>query len=451
MRDMPTLCACLTLSLALLSADEGVARALREAPSVPLDARVDAGKVTVLAPPGVPDRFTPPPPIVRRIAAEAGEVPVDPATFAAARAAIDRGLGFLRASQGPGGGWMEGTKAQGSEAPKVSKAASSAVTGLVLRAFAQAGLIESNEPAVGRGVRSLLSACWGESGFEPDASGGLATYVASCTALGLASLDSPAHAERLREVIAWLRRAQWDQGEGVRPEQDWFGGVGYGSRGRPDLSNTQMMLEALHESGASADDPAVQRALAFVARCQNVRSEGGPAWANAGGADGGFVYTVANGGESFASEAAGEGRFGEKMPEGTRALRSYGSMTYAGYKSMLFAGLGRDDPRVHAALEWARAHWTLSENPGLGTQGLFYYRLALARALAASGRDAIDDAAGARHDWRRELVTALVAAQRSDGSWVNEQDRWMEGEADLVTAYAVLALEEAIKPSRQSQ
>ena len=45
-----------------------VERALRDAPSVTLDARVDASKITRLPPPGVPDRLTPPPPIVRRIA-----------------------------------------------------------------------------------------------------------------------------------------------------------------------------------------------------------------------------------------------------------------------------------------------------------------------------------------------------------------------------------------------
>jgi squalene-hopene/tetraprenyl-beta-curcumene cyclase len=441
----------MAIATSLVATQSDVQRALRDSPTVPLDTRVDASKITRLPPPGVPDRLTPPPPITRRIAESAGDVPIEPAAFDAARAAILRGLEFLRRSQAASGAWMEGTPAQGSEAPKVSQAASSAVTGLVIRAFAQAGLLENNDPAVARAVASLVKACWGANGFEPDASGGLATYVASCTALALASIDSLAHAERLREVVGWLQRAQWDQGEGLGPEQDWFGGVGYGSRGRPDLSNTQMMLEALHESGAAAEDPAVQRALAFVARCQNVRSEGAAPWANTGGADGGFVYTVANGGESFASEAAGEGRFGERMPEGTRALRSYGSMTYAGYKSMLFAGLRRDDPRVLAAFDWARAHWSMQENPGLGKQGLFYYRLALARALAASGRDTIEDTGGTRHDWRKEVVDALVASQRPDGSWINDQDRWMEGEPDLVTAYAVLALEEAIKPSRQSR
>jgi squalene-hopene/tetraprenyl-beta-curcumene cyclase len=148
---------------------------------------------------------------------------------------------------------------------------------------------------------------------------------------------------------------------------------------------------------------------------------------------------------------AGEGRYGEKMPPGTRALRSYGSMTYAGYKSLLFAGLAKNDPRVLAALEWITSHYTMNENPGLGQQGLFYYRLAMARALLAGGMDSIKDSAGTAHDWRCELINALVASQQADGSWVNPQDRWMEGQPDLVTAYALLAIEEAIKPTLQSQ
>jgi squalene-hopene/tetraprenyl-beta-curcumene cyclase len=117
---------------------------------------------------------------------------------------------------------------------------------------------------------------------------------------------------------------------------------------------------------------------------------------------------------------------------------------------MLFAGLGRDDPRVQAALAWLQAHFTMHENPGLGKQGLFYYRLALSRALLAGGAETVTDASGAPHDWRCELVEALAGEQRADGSWVNAQDRWMEGSPELVTAYAVLALEEALKPTRQS-
>jgi squalene-hopene/tetraprenyl-beta-curcumene cyclase len=450
---MPMIITPLLVILLCQGAPSGAAvgDALLAQPTTPLDARVDAKKVTSLAPPQLPRSLTPPPPVIRRIADSASQVPVDAACFERARAAIKRGLDFLRKHQGPEGGWMEGVQGQGSEAANPSKAASTAVTALVIRAFAQAGFGEDSDPAVGTGVRRLLAQTRDERGFAPDPSGGMETYVASCTALALTALDSPKHAEALQEVLAWLKRVQWDQAEGVRPEQDWFGGVGYGSKGRPDLSNTQMMLDALHDGRVKADDASVQRALAFVQRCQNRKADGAAAWAEAGSGDGGFVYTVANGGESFASEVAGEGRYGEKMPPGTRALRSYGSMTYAGYKSLLFAGLAKNDPRVLAALEWIASHYTMNENPGLGQQGLFYYRLAMARALLAGGMDSIKDSAGTAHDWRCELINALVASQQADGSWVNPQDRWMEGQPDLVTAYALLAIEEAIKPTLQSQ
>ncbi len=422
-----------------------------DAPVVSKPTHIDSSKMTSLPRPAIPTSLTPPPPVIRRIAQAASQVPVSQACFEHATRAIERGLAFLASSQSNEGGWMEGVPAQGSEAQRPSKAASSAVTGLVIRAFAQAGFREATSSVVAKAVSHMISQTHQGTRFSPDPEGGLESYVASCCAVALASLEEPKHAERLQEIVRWLQRVQWDESEGINPEQDWFGGVGYGSKGRPDLSNTQMMLEALHEAEVKTDDAAVQRALAFVARCQNRKNSESAPWASAGSGDGGFVYTVANGGESFASEHAGEGRHGEKLPPGTRSLRSYGSMTYAGYKSLLFAGLAHDDPRVLAALGWMQDHYTLSENPGLGQQGLFYYRLAVARAFAASGSNTLTDSKGTTHDWRCELISTLAGSQQPDGSWVNAQDRWMEGHADLVTAYAVLAIEEAIKPTLQSR
>ena len=264
----------------------------------------------------------------------------------------------------------------------------------------------------------------------------------------MAATDDPADRALLQTTVEWLTQTQWDQSEGISPRLDWFGGSGYGKWGRPDLSNTQMMLDALHDSGVSADDPAVQRAVVFLTRTQNLPETNAAQWAKAGAGDGGFVYTPANGGESFASDAAGEGRYGEKMPAGQpQSLRSYGSMTYAGFKSLLYAGLSRDDPRVRAALGWIRNHWTLSENPGLGQQGYYYYLHAMARALRAAGVTTVIDSAGVAHNWRDELIGVLVSRQRPDGSWVNATDRWEESDPDLCTIYSLLAIEEALKPS----
>ena len=419
------------------------------APAGPRDERVKGDRITTLAVPTVPARVRAPLPVVLRIAERPSEVPMDPARFDAARAAIVKGLDYLRSTQGPDGGWMESTAAKATDQAKPSTAVPAAVTGLALKAFAQAGFAARTDATARKALDYALSTTGAGGKFDPELGGGLANYVASMLLMGLSAQQDEELAPRIASVREWLVRNQWDQAEGIAPEADWFGGAGYGNHGRPDLSNTQLMLDALHDAGMSTDDPAVQRALAFVRRTQNAK-DNDASWARNGTADGGFVYTPANGGESFASDAAGEGRYGEKMPPGTRALRSYGSMTYAGFKSMLYAGLAPDDPRVTAAWDWIRRNYGFSENPGLGQQGRFYYLHAAARALWAFGQPTVEptagESAGTKRNWRNDLVASLLAAQRPDGSWVNGADRWQEGQAELVTVYAVLALEEAIKP-----
>ena len=116
-------------------------------------------------------------------------------------------------------------------------------------------------------------------------------------------------------------------------------------------------------------------------------------------------------------------------------------MTYAGLKSFLYAGVKKDDPRVKAALDWVRRHYTLEENTGLGQSGLYYYYHTFAKAMNALGEDRFKDARGKEHDWRKDLFEALKKRQRPDGSFVNKGDRAF-GEADpsLATAFALLTL-----------
>src|SRR5262249_16895648 len=118
-----------------------------------------------------------------------------------------------------------------------------------------------------------------------------------------------------------------------------------------------------------------------------------------------------------------------------------GGMTYGGLKSFLYAGVSKDDPRVKAAVNWVRRHYTLEENPGMGQSGLYYYYHTFGKAMTAWGEDRFADAAGKKHDCRRELFDALKKRQQEDGSWQNKADRTFgESNSELSTAFALLSL-----------
>jgi squalene-hopene/tetraprenyl-beta-curcumene cyclase len=238
--------------------------------------------------------------------------------------------------------------------------------------------------------------------------------------------------KKYNEILAaadkFIRAGQIGTGDGVESGDAQYGGVGYGGNTRPDLSNTAFFVEALKSTGAAADDEAIQRALAFVSRCQNLETEHNTTPFAAKNPDGGFYYTPTGEGSSPAGKTANGG------------LRSYGAMSYAGLKSMIFAGLSKDDPRVKAALAWASKNYSVTENPGLGKAGLYYYLHLFSTAMDASGMDTIKDANGMEHDWRADLIKALASSQNKDGSWVNEDKKWLESDPNLVTGYALLTL-----------
>jgi squalene-hopene/tetraprenyl-beta-curcumene cyclase len=328
-----------------------------------------------------------------------------------------KGVEFLRPRQGGDGSWSGDRKEPG-------------ITALVIAGLLRSRLVTPAEPFVVKGLDYL------EQFVTPK--GGLSdvNHANYATSIGLLAFQEANVGGKYDKVIkdgqAFLKTMQWDESEGKAPADPFYGGAGYGGRSnRPDLSNTTFMLEALHDTGLPADDPALQKALVFVSRCQNLKSEfNDQPWAGKVN-DGGFIYTAANGGTTFAGTEANGG------------LRSYASMTYAGLKSMIYAGLTKDDPRVRAAVQYLKANYTLEENPGLGQKGLYYYYQVFGKTLAVLEMEAFVDAAGTSHDWRSDLVEALGKRQAANGSWVNSADLFMEGDPNLVTAYALLALAQA--------
>jgi squalene-hopene/tetraprenyl-beta-curcumene cyclase len=338
---------------------------------------------------------------------------VDSEVSAKTKQVQQRAVQFLKLSQSSDGSWTS---------PNIP-----GITGLAVYSLLESG-VPADDETVARGLRFLESLRHDDGGIYY-AKSTHRNYETSIALLAFVAANKEGRYDDLiGKATKFLRGLQWDEDEEQKPEDPGYGGAGYGSHQRPDLSNTTFLIEALKSAGVAADDPAMQKALTFVSRCQNLETEHNNTPFAAKVNDGGFYYTPAAGGTSQAGLTA------------TGGLRSYASMTYAGLKSMIYAGVKKDDPRVKAALAWIQKFYSLNENPGMGLQGLFYYYHTFAKSLSVLEIDELEDADGRKHNWRAELVEKLASTQKPNGSWINEADRWYEGDPNLVTAYALLAL-----------
>lgn len=337
----------------------------------------------------------------------------------AERAAYDRavakGINYLL---------TKGRNADGAYSPEVG----SAITAIATTALLKHGR-SPDDPQIAKSLKYLEAAVQADGGvYSKDSR--MPNYETCIALICFASANKDGrYDQQIERAEKYIKGLQFDGEEGHDESSIDYGGAGYGGKSRPDLSNTAMLLDALQAAGRTADDEAVKKAMTFVSRCQNLESEKNTTKFAAKIEDGGFFYTPAAGGSS----PAGTGPAG--------GLRSYGSMTYAGLKSMVFGGVKQDDPRVKAALKWLSQHYTLDENPGLGQAGLYYYYHLMAKSLAAMDQPTFEDAAKKKHDWRKEMIAALLERQRADGAWVNPDNKWMEGDANLVTAFALLTLD----------
>ena len=241
-----------------------------------------------------------------------------------------------------------------------------AITALVTTGVLRAGR-SADDPLVAKSLKYLEGFVHPDGGIYADKS----THENYETCVAMQCFSEANRDKRYDKLLAgaekFVKDLQWDNKEGHDRSSPNYGGAGYGGSKRPDLSNTAFLLDALKSVGRGPDDEAMQKALVFVSRCQNLESEYNTTAFAAKNPDGGFYYTVAAGGASMAGKTDNGG------------LRSYGSMTYAGLKSMIYAGLGPDDPRVKAATRWLAEHYSLDKNPGMGTAGLYYYYQTLPR------------------------------------------------------------------------
>lgn len=418
---------------------------------------------------------------------------IDNAHWKKANASIEKGIAYLRTQQNKDGSWM----------PDVGPA----ITGLALAALLQQPDIGPDDPAAKKAIAYILARSQEDGSIRNGPDGILASYNTAICLSGLARVgNDPEVAEVIRKGQDFLKGSQWiigmadPQGNVIDQDHPYAGGFGYGKHGRPDISNTQIALQALHDTGVDCNDPAFKRALVFLNRLQATK-ENDLFKDQMAELDGGFIYSPSVNKDAIGKpeSKANQDQIDEaKAGRPVSGLRTYGSVTYAGFKSLIYADLDREDPRMLAAMDWISKNYELHQNPGMPEeqklQGLFYYYLAKARALNAFGRTTITVTNGEsgtsatiyagklvevgvvtakmeqlqkrgisnvqvkvheqetaiqvimaeQRDWANDLIDTITGLQHEEGWWANTESRWMESQPILVTAYSVIALQNAI-------
>ena len=375
------------------------------------------------------------------LSAQAGKLPqahpmLDPSLTKDAMHAIQIGIEWLEQNQQENGCW--------------SSPAYPAVTALAVTAILNSPDILSSgkcPESASHGLALIVSSAQSDGciyqPMEGVKGGGMPAYNTAISIMALADAGNPDY----DSLIERGRKCLVDQqylGDG-----EFKGGMGYdASTDRPyaDLSNTMIAIQALRRTQPTdrtpnpASDLDWEAATQFVSRCQHLRETNSSEWVSDSTQErGGFVYHPSR-------SNAGEVESGDSE-EGY--LRSYGSMTYAGLLSLLYARVSPDDQRVKAAVDWISRRWTVDENPGMGEQGLYYNYHTMAKALNVYGEEILNLPGGRKVKWREELVRKLVSLQRIDpktglGYWQNDSNRWWENDPNLVTSYTLIALEIAV-------
>ncbi len=309
-----------------------------------------------------------------------------------------------------------------------------AITALVLSSYLRAHpSISINEPAIYNGFEFLKSCVQADGGIYLD---DMPNYNTAICLVAFKDANYEGFDQIIKNAEDYLMGLQIDESDDFTPDSLFYGGVGYGGDERPDLSNLQWAIEAMAMDDVKTVDPEknlspeenerlqskklfYDEALVFLAKCQNLQSVNQEAYAQN---DGGFMY------EPGASKAGG--------------TNSYGSMTYAGLKSMIYANVDKNDDRVQNAFDWIRTNYSVETTPRMENQGLYYYYQTMAKSLNIMDIEVIEATTGQEHHWRSELANQIIKIQSPEGFWINQNGRWWENNPVLVTAYAVLALEE---------
>jgi squalene-hopene/tetraprenyl-beta-curcumene cyclase len=354
--------------------------------------------------------------------------------------AMRAGVRYLDKSQQADGSW--------------SNASFPAITGLAVTAILRSPDVlaspdRSAPESVGRGLKFILSNVRDNGGIYRDIpgvkGGGLTCYNTALSLMALAEANDSASRPVMERARGFLVRSQH------LAEGDFRGGMGYDaatSRPYADMTNTVFALDALRRTEslerASQDGGKFdwQAAVDFLSHCQHLKATNPAAWVKDTPEElGGFIYHPLETKLPLASSPEG-------VSHDPAEFRSFGSVTVAGLYGYRVCGVDAKSPRVQGCMNWLERSWSLDENPRMGLESLYYYYMLLAQGLDAAGQEVIEVPGKEPVRWRPALVHKLITLQKLTGQdgagyWQNENNRWMENDPNLMTAFALIAMESA--------
>ena len=322
---------------------------------------------------------------------------MDPALVTKAKKAVDKGLRYFRGQQDDNGSYGNHV----------------GLTSMVLMAFGEShrAYRYDDGPFVGLAADWVAQQARADGAITGEAT---PTYNTALAIMGLSAMDKKKFASVISGGQEFLVRFQSDEDRKYKEIDKFYGGIGYGGDERPDLSNLHHALEALKKTDYDPNSDVWGKAQKFITRCQNRSESNDQEWS---GNDGGFVYAP-----------------GQSPAGGTR---SYGAMSFAGLKSLMLTSAKKDDPRVKAVWSWIRKNYDFTLHPGMETTSYFYYLQTASEALHVHGSRFVPDERGRQRDWIGDMLERMLFLQEKDGSWVNQNKKYWEGNPILVTARAV--------------
>jgi hypothetical protein len=314
------------------------------------------------------------------------------------RAAIERGVGYLKGAQKPDGTWPDYLGQPGG------------ITCLATLAMMTAGT-DLADPQLQSALKAVRR-------FRTKT-----TYVISLQTMVLCRAEPEKDQVLIGQNVKWLVGNQIQEGLRVGA---WSYPTGSG-----DNSNTQFALLALYEVERAAEAGRLQIQIP-----DETWKEAKRYWTEAQNADGSWGYY--------------------------NRLAGVGSMTCAGISSLVIAGdvmhqpdahvtgdtieccarpEGRDHDHVEQAMKWLEHNFTIETNPGQhGNLWHYYYLYGLERAGRLTNRRFIGN-----HDWYREGTAYLLGKQDGlSGFWQGHGHS--EDDRNIATSLALLFLAKGRRP-----